>query len=358
MRHLARLALVACLALTASAVDAAPRHGHHTKAKKKKKASKKKHVTKARHAHVESDDEDEDVRVAAKSDDDDVRVTDEDQDADEDQDEDRRDDKDSDDDDERKPHELASLEAEDDAETEDVYEERDDVEPVKLHNAAAKKPWSFALGPYVWASSVDANVSLGGASVAAGVDFIDITRHTKFGMELLGEARYRKLCVTGDMTYGLVALNGSREVGPFMVTVDGRAGSLMADGTAGYQIGGDDSKLAIEPRVGLRYQRTAVAMKVGLNENMLTPPAIVTSSRDALAGARVFVRPSRRVYFTGTGDIGMFGDSRLTWSAAVDASVHVSKYVLVSVGYRSLTTESPNISLVMHGPRFAVQATF
>ncbi|HTL36103.1 MAG TPA: hypothetical protein VL326_23390 [Kofleriaceae bacterium] len=362
MRHLARhLAVVACIAVTATAVDAAPRRGQHTRVFKKKK----KHVTKAgvgvEVARASDDDDDDESDDDAKPEPKKARahkaarhVDDDDRDEDSD-DEDKKRDK------------TASLEAEDEAideasDEEDADEEETDEAEASLtlHKAPlSRKDWSIAFGPYVWASSVDANVSLGSANVAAGVDFIDITRHTKFGIELLGEARYRKLSVAGDFTYGVVALNGAREVGPFMVSVDGTATSLMADGTAGYTVAGNDHSLvAIEGRAGIRYQRTAVAVQVGVNESMLTPPAVVMSSKDALAGTRVFVRPSKRFYVSGSGDIGVFGDSTLTWSAAVDASVHVGSHVLLSLGWRTMTTESPTLSMVMHGPRFAAEATF
>lgn len=371
MRHLARLiSIVACLAVTTSVADAAPRRGHHTRVVKKKHRGKVFARVETRASDDDSTDED-DAKPRRKAraheqarhdDDDDVRIVDDERDDEKREDEDDKADK--------KRHKTASLEAEDEAIDEAAdedqadeadEEETDEVEaPLTLHKGAPrKKDWSIAIGPYLWASSVQANVSLGSASVAAGVDFIDIQKHAKFGVPILGEARYRKLSVIGDVTYGVVALNGAREVGPFMVSVDGTAQSLMADGTAGYMVGGNDqSKVAIDARVGIRYQRTVVNAQVGLNENMLTPPPIVTSSKDALVGARVFVRPSKRFFVTGSGDVGVFGDSALTWSAAIDASVHAGKYVLVSAGWRTMTTDSPNLSLVMHGPRFAVQATF
>jgi hypothetical protein len=54
----------------------------------------------------------------------------------------------------------------------------------------------------------------------------------------------------------------------------------------------------------------------------------------------------------------VFGASTSTWSAAADASVRVHKYVLLTLGWRTMTNERPNTSIVVHGPRAAVQLMF
>ena len=136
---------------------------------------------------------------------------------------------------------------------------------VRRGRRARAKEWSVAVGPYLWASSVDANVSLGGASVSTGVDFMEIKRNARYGATLLAEVRYRRFAVYGDAQYGVVALDGAREVGPFMVTLGGTATSLMLDGAAGYRVVGDArSWLTLEARAGVRYQRTAIAGAVNV----------------------------------------------------------------------------------------------
>ena len=91
---------------------------------------------------------------------------------------------------------------------EETLELRDDV-PVGDHGGA--RDWHLAIGPYVWASSVDANVSLGSANVGSSVDFLQTTQHAKFGAELLADARYRRLSLSGDLMYGVVGLEGGKD---------------------------------------------------------------------------------------------------------------------------------------------------
>jgi hypothetical protein len=377
MRHL--LAIVACLAVTGSAVDAAPRHARHAKVAKKAKAKvthRKKAAPPAKqHVAIKDDDDieiDEDAieidetpaaakiaktdtatksyksRKADKADEtDDSDEADEADDADDAADADDADEADDADD---------EVAAESD---EDESEEIDEAPALTKHASLRRaKKWNVAIGPYLWASSVDAKVLLGSESIGAGVDFFQITKHAKYGIPVLLEARYGRFTVLGDMMYGVIGVNGMKELGPVNVQLDGTIKSLQFDGFGGVTaLGNSESKVALEARGGVRYQRTVIAGSLGTAEMPAAPIGMVTASTDWLVGARAFVRPWRRVFFTGQADIGVAGTSARTWSAAADASVRLP-YALISVGYRTMTTDNPYVSVVMHGPRIAIQASF
>ncbi|MBX3158572.1 MAG: hypothetical protein KF773_21560 [Deltaproteobacteria bacterium] len=263
----------------------------------------------------------------------------------------------------KKSDQVAVRSARTDADDDDDGDEREDaVAPVRLraqHDKKAKKAWHVAIGPYLWASSVDAQVSLGPASVSAGVDFIETQRHARYGAEVLAEARYGKLAIYTDFMYGVVDVDGATDVGPLSVMLAGTASSLLVDGFVGYRLLGDvDSLLSLEARGGVRYQRTSIAGSVEVSGNNVSPPEYVDAASDGLAGAQVTLRPSRRFALSSTVDLGVFGASTNTWSAAADASVRITSHVLFSLGYRTLTTERANVHLVMHGPRAALQVLF
>jgi hypothetical protein len=249
----------------------------------------------------------------------------------------------------------------DEAPQRDELEEEDAPAAVRASvRREAPKKWHLAIGPYVWASAVDANVSLGPASVSTGVDFMDIQRHARYGAEVLAELRYGRYAVYGDVMYGVVSVDGAKEVGPLMVTLDGTASSLMIDTSAGYTVLGTEptAKVSLEARAGVRYQRTAIAGAVNVSGADVSKPNYVDAAADALAGAQVIVRPFDRVFFSGTADLGVYGDSSSTWSAAADAGWRVTRRVQLSLGWRTMTTDRPNVSIVMHGPRAAFQLTF
>jgi hypothetical protein len=233
--------------------------------------------------------------------------------------------------------------------------------PVKLHKSLEPetKDWHVAIGPYLWASSVDANVSLGPTTVSSGVDFVQLEQHARYGMELVSEARYKQFGIYGDLMYGVVAVDGSRSVGPLMVSLNGEASSVLIDGAAGYTFYGDDhSPISLEGRAGVRYQRTGVSASLGLSGATIAPPEQVSAGADALAGGHVVVRPIAWMFFTGTADIGVVGASSRTWSASADANVQLGARMLLSVGYRTLTMDRSQVDLVLHGPRAAVELTF
>jgi hypothetical protein len=232
-------------------------------------------------------------------------------------------------------------------------------EPERAPAKPRARDWHFAIGPNVWASSVDAKVSLGTKSVTTGIDFFQMEEHVRYGIPLLAEARYKRFSVVGDFMYGVVDVDGSRDVGPLMVSAKGTASSLQFDGIAGCLLAGDyESLLAFEARGGVRYSRTAIDGALAVNNADVTSAVSVMSDANAIAGARAFVRPYSWLSLAGNFDFGVFGSSKNTWSAAVDAVVRPTSRVLVTIGYRTLEMDSSLVSLTMHGPHAAVQLAF
>ena len=263
------------------------------------------------------------------------------------------------DEDDSKPERVAFADSDQPAHAVDA--DTIQIDTVRVHKSVAPqaKDWHVAIGPYLWASSVDANVSLGPTTVSSGVDFVQLEQHARYGMELVSEARYKQFGLYGDLMYGVVAVDGSRSVGPLMVSLDGEASSLLIDGAAGYTFYGDDhSVVSLEGRAGVRYQRTGVSATLGLSGATVAPPEQVSAGADALAGGHVVVRPIDWFFFTGTADIGVVGASSRTWSASADANVQLGARLMLTLGYRTLTMDRSQVELVLHGPRAAVQLTF
>ena len=237
--------------------------------------------------------------------------------------------------------------------------ERDEVDIAVTKRARRANDWTVAVGPYFWLSSVDAKVSFGEASVGAGVDFFDITRHAKYGAELLAEARYGRWSLAADAMYGVIGLAANKEVGPLMVGLDGTASSLLVDGNLGFRLaGGDHTWFSVDARAGLRYQRISISGKVDVAGAEVVDTTHSDYGADALAGARASVRPFRRLSLTGVVDKGVAGMSTETWSASADANVRITSHVLLTAGYRTLLIDRAHVAMTMHGPRFSLQFLF
>jgi len=84
----------------------------------------------------------------------------------------------------------------------------------------------------------------------------------------------------------------------------------------------------------------------------------ITSSKNLLAGARMFLRPLPWLFMSAELDHGVAGDSDETWSAMFLGNVRLGRHVQLSAGYRTLTTETAGTSIVMHGPRVSLSVLF
>ena len=83
-------------------------------------------------------------------------------------------------------------------------------------DGAAERGWQLAIGPYVWASSVQATVALGPLSTGVNVGFISLAQHTRYGAEAVAEARHGRFAITGDIMYGAAAVTSTANLGPVM----------------------------------------------------------------------------------------------------------------------------------------------
>lgn len=245
---------------------------------------------------------------------------------------------------------------------EEAEEPVEEEAPVVVHRHVAKprkNDWNFAIGPYLWASDVDANVAVGGSNIAKGLDFSSISSHARFGIPLQSEIRYGKLAFAGDLTYGVVDMGFNENAGPVMATVQGTVNSTMVDAFGGYTVLGDEhSTISLEPRLGLRYSATEIRGAATVQDQTAAMLVSVTSSKDLLAGGRIFLRPLPWLFASAEFDHGVVGDAADTWSAMFLANAKLGRHVQLSAGYRTLTTETAGTSIVMHGPRVSVSVLF
>ncbi len=258
------------------------------------------------------------------------------------------------------------VEADDDEASIDIDADADadaDIDIVAVAHHAEKagpRDWNVAIGPYAWASAVDASVSVGGKSVdPSGIHFAKLDHTIKYGGELVGEARYGRFSLAGDVIFGAIGIDAGTAAGPLMVNIHGDVSALLADGAAGVRLLGDDhSVLAVEARGGIRYQRTAIRASVGVDGAAVAPPEMVFAGADFVAGGRVFLRPSQRFFFTGAADVGVVGASSSTWSVSADASLRLGSHVQLSLGWRTMAMDRSSVNLVLQGPRFVMQLLF
>jgi hypothetical protein len=217
--------------------------------------------------------------------------------------------------------------------------------------------WAFSASPYVWASSVQADVMFGPLMSGVDVGAVSLARHSRYGAEAVLEARRGRFRITADVMYSTAAVGGSKEILSAMTNVNANVGTLLLDYASSYQLLGDDTTmLALEARSGIRYQRTTV--KGDVDGNSLRTPEMVDAGADVVVGARAVVRPMPYVELVGTFDVGIGGVSESTSSKSIDATVRVAKNVSLTAGWRSLTMQRSLVTVSLSGPRAALQYQF
>jgi hypothetical protein len=183
--------------------------------------------------------------------------------------------------------------------------------------------WEFKAAPYIWAVSLDGDMTVKGNTIAVDVNIIDIIKESDsiFALEGYFEARKGHWGGFIDGTYAVLTMGGS--VGPLSADVD--FAYALVDFAAFYQVGtwplggasaNNSQNLSLEVLAGGRY----TSMDVELDISTPGPSTVVDKRQDwvdPIVGARVFLDLSENFSFVVRGDIGGFGvGSDLTWNVA------------------------------------------
>jgi hypothetical protein len=185
------------------------------------------------------------------------------------------------------------------------------------------------------------------------VTFAQMAQYLDGGMSGSLEARYGKFTTSGSFQFGRLAT--TKEIQDGMGEIAGSLTSIIGEANVGYRVLGDeDARFAIEPRVGFRYNSTALdgMGTVGIAGASVTAQAgFHRAGTDYLIGARGRMRVSQRLSVIATGDTRIAGDSYATWSVSADLRVKATRWLTVSAGWRVLETQSTPITVRRNGPQ-------
>ncbi len=206
--------------------------------------------------------------------------------------------------------------------------------------------WEFKAAPYIWAVSLDGDMTVKGNTVAVDVNIIDIIKESDsiFALEGYFEARKGRWGGFIDGTYADLSMGGN--VGPLSADVDFTY--WLVDFAAFYQVGtwslggasdGSGQDLSLEVLAGGRY----TAMDVELDISTPGPSTVVDKRQewvDPIVGGRVFLDLRDDLSLVFRGDIGGFGvGSDLSWNVAGLLFYDFDLYgrdASVIAGYRAL----------------------
>lgn len=252
--------------------------------------------------------------------------------------------------------------------------------PAPAHDAPAASAWqrdplSFDLSFYLWAPSLDGDVTAQGASAQVDADFLDVLQDSDsvFGFSGRLDARYDRLGAFVDATY---MKTGVDAVPTEADRVDVTSELTFIDFGVSWRIADEPLEpptpsrnhraLRLDAYAGARYTDLALD---------LDPREAPSSSRDKdwidpIVGLALELDAADNIRILARGDVGGFGvNSDFTWSALAGIGFNFEMFGLSStawLGYRALGQDYSDGSgetrfewdMILHGPALAITVRF
>lgn len=239
-------------------------------------------------------------------------------------------------------------------------------------SATDSDPWRITVNPYVWATSLDGHVTLGGQKATVEVPFADAFEQLESVLMGDVELRNNRWGAFVDYQYaktseGLSLMGVPAQFGTRTTTVTGGGMyRLIDDPLGGRTAFGDPRSFRVEPIVGARWSR--------LRADLATPLGSVQKGAewtDLLLGLRVEGDVSHRWTLRAQVDAGGLGDAdrhSLSWQALASYRTPLGGgAVAVNAGYRLLhqayeqddfTGQRFDWKVSRHGPVLGLSLTY
>lgn len=237
-----------------------------------------------------------------------------------------------------------------------------------LPNPAQAQEVGFTVAPYLWITSVSANMAIGGASTQVNKSFVDLIREseTAFAFSGYGAVHYGNWSFFLEGLYS--RLTADTNVGP--LPAESRSITSVLDFGGSYRLGlfgvprSGGWAMSLEPYVGGRYVNLSARIQSGFSGPAGGARAIdVTKSFsgvDPIFGARLVTEIDDRWRVTLASDVGGGAATNLTWSASGLLGYRFEMGGVVQtfwVGYKALGIDLNTggslplrINQVLHGP--------
>jgi len=250
--------------------------------------------------------------------------------------------------------------------------------PVRAEDNPISEGWSFEITPFVWAMSLDGDVTVRGQKSSLDLGFNDLVEHLNVGAMIAGEARYGRFGAFALTTYAKLSDNASGEI----LKLKADAKTLWLEGGVYYRLGpwvvdeaasGEQVTVTLDPYVGARYTYLDLSLdfkgRGGLGESRN-----VSGDQDwvdPIVGARTILDLSDHWSITAFGDIGGFNvGSDFSWQAVGLVGYSFGLFgdddARVMGGYRALHQDYKNGNgndefkwdVTLYGPVFAMAVQF
>lgn len=215
--------------------------------------------------------------------------------------------------------------------------------------------WHYSFAPYLWTSSINGELQVGGRTARVNLPFKDILKHLDFAFQGHFEAGSGAWTLMFDPTYLKVTDEGQLHSIGLKVT----SKSLLADLGAFYRLFykpiADDRYMSVELLGGVRH----FGIRNTLDISVLTLSNF-TSMNAPIIGARLKADVANKSYFWLRGDYGGFHVDHFqqTWSTTAGFTYAVKPHIELGIAYRVLNINfakgNHSMNTLLHGPAVGV----
>lgn len=227
--------------------------------------------------------------------------------------------------------------------------------PAHAQEVSTERPpddrWTFAVAPYLWATSLDGTSSVGGVDADVDLSFSDILDDLAIGGMLLVDVQRGRFGIAVNGVFARLEPDG--DVGPIQLDVTNTTTWIGAapyyravERTYRESASGQPLRFVVEPTAGIRYTNLRLELdgtgprgngrQVDQSEGWVDP----------VVGSRFFLDLTESWTLSGEADIGGFGvGSDFAWNVQAFVGYQTSllgRALTLAAGYRALSQDYEN----------------
>lgn len=228
-------------------------------------------------------------------------------------------------------------------------------------NPASTEGWAFAATPYFWGAGILGDVEqFGLPAVHLESDFGDVLKDLDFGFMAVGEARYDRFSIFGDIIYTKVSSGAATPLGVVAERVEATSETFAGLAAAGYAVF-QDGRSNIDIVAGARVwlASTEISFSGGVLGRISGRDSATWVDAMAAFRGRYFL--TDHFYLNAWGLVGA-GQADLDWDLAAGVGYEFNDRISTVAGYRALGIDYNNdrfvFDVVQQGPILGLLVRF
>lgn len=222
---------------------------------------------------------------------------------------------------------------------------------------AETSEWKVRAALYLWAQSLEGDVTVRGANLPIDLKFEDIAEDLDMAVMGLVEVNHGRWGFLLDVNYAEISDSVSTPVGFFTDSVDFNQKQWLVNGYLSYNVVRNECT-AFDVFAGARFNSVEIDLETD-NRDFSGD----TSWIDPVVGLRFQQMLTSSLFFRAVGDIGGFGvSSDLTWQALAGFGWKFNESCSALIGYRAIDTDYSHgnfgYDVKAHGPVLGLEITF